>query len=119
MMSLLKELLGYASDSTIIIYASLAAILLTIIIHFLFRKYSRFLKYIPGTIMLIIGVFSLYKVLDSLVEAESLDELMNFITFVVSGFVGIFSALILGVYDKPRKRKKRKKKKIEEKEQKA
>lgn len=118
MMSLLKELLGYASDSTIIIYASLAAILLTIIIHLLFRKYSRFLKYIPGTIMLIIGIFSLYKVLDSLVEAESLDELMNFISFVVSGLVGIFSALILGVYDKPRK-KRRKKKKIEEKEQKA
>lgn len=116
MMSLLKELLEYASDSMIIFYASLAAILLTIIIHFLFRKYSRFPKYIPGLIMIVIGISSLFTVLDSIVEAESLDQLMNFIIFLVGGFVGVFSALILGVYDKPRKRRR---KKPVQKEQKA
>ena len=53
------------------------------------------------------GLYSFYTVLDSILEIESFGELMFAITFIVSGFVGIFSALILGVYDKPRKKRKK------------
>lgn len=116
MMGFLKEIFGYASDSTIIIYGSLGVILVTVAAHFILKKYSRFIKYIPGTMILLIGLINLYRILDSLVETESLDELMTVIILIVSGFVGIFAALILGVYDKPKKKIRKKKKQREEKE---
>lgn len=119
MMSLVKELLEYVGDSTMIIYVSLAAMALTVITHFIFRKYSRFIKYLPGILILLMGIYSLYTVLDSILETESFGELMFSITFVVSGFVGIFSALILGVYHKPKKTRKKKNPQSEQKEQKA
>lgn len=108
MIDLLDELLEHLSDSVIILYVSLAAVILTVITHFIFRRHNRFIKYLPGIFIMIFGIYNLYTILDSLVENESLTELMSFITYVVSGFVGIFIALILGIYEKPRKRKKRK-----------
>lgn len=109
MIDLLEELLSYASDSLIILYMVLAVIILTIITHFIFRKRNRLIKYLPGIFVLLYGIFNLYTVLDSLVEHESLDVLMSFVIYGVSGSVGIFSALILGIYEKPRKTKKKKK----------
>lgn len=113
MKDLLDELLTYVSDSMIILYVSLGVILLTIVTHFIFKKYSRYIKYIPGTIIILIGIFNLFGVLDSLVENESLNALMTFVIFVVSGFVGIFTGLILGVYEKPMKKIKKDKKEEE------
>lgn len=109
MIDLLEELLVYASDSAIILYMVLAIIVLTVISHFLFRKRNRFIKYLPGIVILLYGLYKLYSVLDSLVDFESLDILMSFVTYTVSGFVGIFFALILGIYEKPRKKRKKKK----------
>lgn len=117
MINFLDELIGYASDSVVILYVSLVAIILTVITHFIFRRHNRFIKYLPGIFIITLGIYNLYTVLDSLVENESLSELMSFVIYIVSGFVGIFIALILGIYEKPRKRRKKKEKKEVKKEQ--
>lgn len=115
MFELLNELLLYKDDSMVMIYMSLAAIVLTSITHFIFRKHNRFMKYLPGIILTGIGIYYLYSVLGNLVDTESLAEIMSFVTFVVSGFIGILVALILGIYEKPRKDKSKKKSKIRKK----
>lgn len=122
MFELLNELLLYKDDSIVMIYMSVAAMILTTITHFIFRKQNRFMKYLPGIILIGIGIYYLYSVLGSLVDIESLAEIMSFVTFVVSGFIGILIALMLGIYEKPRKDKSKKKSKVRKKtneEQKA
>lgn len=119
MMGLLRELMEHVGDSKIIVYVSLAAILITVIIHFIFRKYSKYIKYLPGLIMIVTGIIRLFTTFDVILEPEGLENLMFFITFVVSGFVGIFAALILGVYEKPIKKRRKKDKKVVEAEEKA
>lgn len=119
MIGLLKELMGHVGDSKVIVYVSLAAILITVIIHFIFRKYSKYIKYLPGLIMIVTGIIRLFTTFDLILEAEGLENLMFFTTFVVSGFIGIFAALILGVYEKPVKKKKKKTVKVVETEEKA
>lgn len=109
MLELLEELLLYIDDSIVIIYMSIAAAVITVVTHFVFRKLNRFIKYLPGVILIIIGVYYLYTALGGLVENESLPKIMSFVTFVISGFVGILSALILGIYYKPIKKKSKKK----------
>lgn len=111
MLKLLDELLLYIDNSTVIIYMSVAAAVLTVVTHFIFRNQNRFMKYLPGIILVIIGIYYLYTVSGTLVENESLAEIMSFVTFVISGLLGMLSALILGVYEKPIKKKSKKKRK--------
>ena len=46
MLKLLDELLLYIDNSTVIIYMSVAAAVLTVVTHFIFRNQNRFMKYI-------------------------------------------------------------------------
>ena len=90
-----------------IIYVTAAVIGITLLTHLIFRK-IRIMKYLPGLIVLGIGLFNIYSIKDNLTADESLVNLLLFIIGTVAGLVGMLFALIIGIYSKPVKRKKRK-----------
>ncbi|WP_422485286.1 hypothetical protein [Gudongella sp. DL1XJH-153] len=104
---ILAELAGYYDDSRMIIYITLAVIAITLLTHLIFKK-VKIMKYLPGLIVLGIGLFNLYSVKDNLTSDESLINLLLFIIGTVAGLVGMLFALIVGIYSKPVKKKKRK-----------
>ncbi len=109
--SMVKEILaemgGYYDDSRMIIYVTLAVMGITLLTHLIFKK-IRIMKYLPGLIVLGIGLFNLYSVKDTITADASLVNLLLFIIGTVAGLVGILFALIIGIYVKPVKRKRRK-----------
>lgn len=104
---ILAEMAGYYDDSRMIIIVTLAVIAITILTHLIFKK-IRIMKYLPGLIVIGIGLFNFYSVKDNLTSDESLLNLLLFIIGTVSGLVGMLFALIIGIYSKPVKKKKRK-----------
>lgn len=104
--SILSELGGYFSDSNLLIYVSLAVIAITLMTHLIFKK-IRLIKYIPGLVVVMIGIFNFYLVMNNITAESSLPNLLLFIIGVVSGLVGILFALIIGILAKPVKRAKR------------
>ncbi|MDY0235147.1 MAG: hypothetical protein RBR71_03930 [Gudongella sp.] len=104
--SILDELGGYFSDSNLLIYVSMAVMAITLITHLIFRK-IRPIKYLPGLIVLLIGIFNFYEVMYNITAESSLPNLLLFIVGVVSGLMGMFFALIIGIIVKPVKRNRR------------
>lgn len=104
--SVLGELGNYFSDSNILIYVSIAVMAITLLTHLIFKN-IRPIKYIPGLVVLIIGVLNFYEVMHNITEESSLPNLLLFIVGIVSGLMGIFFALIIGIIVKPVKRTKK------------
>ena len=94
--SILAELGSYFSDSNLLIYVSLAVMAITLITHLIFKKIS-FIKYIPGLIVVIIGIYNFYGVMNNITAESSIPSLFLFIVGIVSGLLGMFFALIIGI----------------------
>lgn len=105
---ILQELIEYFGNATMILYVSLALMAITLITHLLFKK-IRIIKYLPGLIVIGIGVYNFYEVKDYLTAESSLSNLLLFIIGVTAGLVSMLFALILGVLSKPVKVRRKKK----------
>ena len=101
----MKELLNYLENGETLLFVALSAVIITLISHFVFKKY-RFVKYVPGLIYMALGVYNLLMVFDDLVSANSMDNILLFLILFASGIIGLFFALIIGIYNKPRRAKK-------------
>ena len=106
--AILQELIEYFGNATMILYVSLALMAITLITHLLFKK-IRIIKYLPGLIVIGIGVYNFYEVKDYLTAESSLSNLLLFIIGVTAGLVSMLFALILGVLSKPVKVRRKKK----------
>ena len=104
---IILELAGYFGDAKIIILATAAVATITLLTHIIFKK-TKIMKYLPGSIVLGIGLFNYYSVKNILTVDESLINLLLFVVGTVAGLVGLLFALIIGIYIKPVKTKKRK-----------
>jgi len=104
----MEELLRHLDNGKTLGYISLAAITITIIAHLIFKQY-RYVKYLPGFIIIGIGLSSLYKVMNDLTATKSIDSLVIFLMGFLGGFVALCTALIIGIYEKPRRIKKKEK----------
>lgn len=110
----MKELLDYLEYAKLLGYASLAIIVITYIVHVISREY-RWPKYIPGLIMLGIGIYSLFTLgNDATWLKGGVTNIVITLTSMGSGIIGLFFGLILGIYNKPVKKKRIKKDKKEE-----
>lgn len=105
----MAELKLHLDNGRLLIYISIITMIATIVTHLIFKKY-RFMKYVPGFILLIIGVYNLYMVSSELTSSESIKNILLFVIYFIAGFVGLFSGLIIGIYNKPRKSKVKKEK---------
>lgn len=104
------ELLVHLEYSKILFYIILATIILTYTIHFFFKVY-RYPKYLPGLALVSIGFFNLLTTEYGKTKLVGIDNIFMAIVAFTSGIVGLFFALILGVYNKEKKVKKKKGKK--------
>ncbi|MDO5715033.1 MAG: cytochrome C biosynthesis protein [Tissierellia bacterium] len=83
----------------------------TFIVNFA-AKNLKFAKYIPGLLLVFVGIFSLFLVINNLFDPESLDNLIIFVIGVSSGLISLIFALIIGIAGSDRNRygKKQRKK---------
>jgi hypothetical protein len=103
---IMLELAGYFDNARFMLTATAGVALMTLVAFLIFRK-LRFVKYLPGLIVLFMGVHNFYSVMHVLTAESSLEVLLMAIIGVVAGLVGLLFALILGIIAKPVKRRKR------------
>lgn len=95
----MKEFLEYFEYARSYIFICLGIIALTFIIHFLFRKY-KVAKYMPGLILIPIGLFGLLRLVSAGDLLDGIGSLMIFIIGIGGGIVGLLTGLIIGIYTK-------------------
>lgn len=106
-MNKIIELLSENSTYIIITILAIAvSIVLTIAINFLCRN-LRFAKYLPGLLLVFVGIISLFLVINRLFDPESLDNLFIFVVGISSGLIALIFALIIGILTSDKNRYKR------------
>lgn len=103
------ELMEYMDLTKIMLYITLGAIVITIIFHLVLKDY-RFVKYLPGSVIVLAALYNLLTVFEDMTEKSTIKNLEMFLILAVAGFSSLFFALIIGIYTKPRKIRKKKKK---------
>ena len=105
----LEEIIGYMEYVKLLTWVFLGAIVVTYLFHRLIKG-QRWIKYMPGLALLIYGLFSLTQIDISSNNFLEGNSLVGFITGIAGGLATLLFALILGVFNKPKKVKKKKKK---------
>ncbi|MDO5041269.1 MAG: cytochrome C biosynthesis protein [Peptoniphilus sp.] len=77
-------------------YAIVAAIVVTFVVNFATRK-LKFAKYIPGIILVFIGIFSFFTVIEDLFNPDNIEILVVFVIACASGLISLLFALIIGI----------------------
>ncbi len=102
----MDEFLDHLEYAKLFGYISLASIIITYITHRIFRKTNRGIKYLPGILLISIGVYNLYTVGNDLTRSAGISNLVLFMIGVGTGLIGLLFGLILGIYNKEKKLKK-------------
>ena len=100
----MEEFLTHLDNGKALIYVSLAAVVITLITHFIFKG-IKFIKYIPGLIFIMVGFYSLYQMNGDFTSSDSISNLTLFLICFVGGSIGLLVGLIIGIYKKPRRLK--------------
>lgn len=100
----MEELLIHLNYSKILLYIAFGIILITYITHFFFKK-NKYIKYLPGFILFIFGGLNLFSMEYETTKLTRIDSIFMGIVALGSGIVGMFFALILGVYNKEKKKR--------------
>lgn len=90
-------------------YVSLGSIIITYIIHRIFRDFNSAIKYLPGMFFIIFGLYNLYNIGNDLTLSTGISNLVSSMLGLGAGFIALLFGLILGVYNKEKRIKKRKK----------
>ena len=103
----MEEFLVHLDSGKAFIYVSLAAVVITLITNFIFKG-NKFVKYIPGIIFIVVGLYSLYQMNGDFTSSDSISNLLLFLICFVGGTIGLLVGLIIGIYKKPKRIKKNK-----------
>lgn len=98
----MKEFLEYFEYARVYIVIALGVIAITFILHFLFTKY-KYVKYVPGIILIPIGLYGLTGISSSTELLEGVGKFMIFIIGIGGGSIGLLTALMIGVFYKDKK----------------
>lgn len=96
MTSIIEVIMKNDEYMIITLLAMLVAIILTFIVNFAAKK-LKFAKYLPGIVLICIGIVSLFSVISKLFDPNSLDSLIVFVISCGSGIVSLLFALIIGI----------------------
>ncbi|WP_313757364.1 hypothetical protein [Tissierella sp.] len=78
-----------------------SAIIITSVMYFIFKK-NRFIKYIPGFVLMIIGIYNLFYIGNDSSNLDRVNRLLIIMVTMVSGFIGLSTGLIIGILKKGR-----------------
>ena len=101
----MEELTQHLEYTKLLAYISLGIMVIIYIVQRFFRKY-KWAKYLPGLILILFGFYSLLTIEKDSFQSEGIGNLVSFLVSTGSGVIGLFFALILGVYNKEKKTKK-------------
>ncbi|KXO17241.1 cytochrome C biosynthesis protein [Peptoniphilus sp. GNH] len=96
MSKVLEMFKGHTTYMMIGVYVIVAALIITFAINIISGK-LRFTKYLPGLILIFIGVFTLFTVINALFDQESIPQLVVAVIGISSGLVSLLFAMILGI----------------------
>lgn len=97
----MKELLVHFEFAKILGGFAFASIIITSLTYLIFRK-NRIIKYIPGLILIMIGIYNLFYVGEQSSTLEGVNRLLIVITTMISGFICLSTGLIIGIFTKGR-----------------
>lgn len=95
------ELIVHLEFAKILGAFALGAIVITVIAYLIFRQ-NRVIKYIPGLIMILIGTYNLFYLGRDSSTLEGVNRLLIVTTTMISGFIGLSTGLIIGIFIKGR-----------------
>lgn len=108
LLEIFKELLDYTEYTSLMVYFTLAGVVVTFLVFKFIKKY-KWAKYMPGLAMLLFGLFSLFRMDMSTEQFLQDKNMILFITGTTTGIATMLFGLILGVIVKDKKDKKEKK----------
>ena len=71
-------------------------------ITYLISKKNRAIKYIPGFILILIGIYNLFYVGVDSSTLGDVNRLLVVVTTMIAGFIGLSTGLIIGIFKKGR-----------------
>lgn len=95
----MKELVIHLEFAKILGIFSMLSIVVTIIAFFLAGK-SRTVKYIPGILLIVFGLYNLIYLGGDSLGGEEFNRLYMVMIGMISGILGLFTGLIIGVITK-------------------
>lgn len=98
----MEELLMHLEFAKILGIFSLLAILATIIVFFISSR-SRIIKYIPGLLLMIFGLYNLVFLGREFSTSEGFNRIYFAVIGFISGFLGLAMGLIIGIIKKEKK----------------
>lgn len=97
----MEELIVHLEFAKILVAFALGVIVITSITYLIFRK-SRIIKYIPGLILILIGIYNLYYIGGHSTTLEGVNRLLIVVTMLITGLIGLLTGLIIGIFTKGR-----------------
>lgn len=99
-MSHIIEIVGENTQYiTLSLYAIVIAVVVTIVLSTLTKK-LKFAKYLPGIVLIAIGIFVLFSVIGDLFNPTNVDSIAIFMVGCSSGIISLLVALIAGILQK-------------------
>lgn len=101
----MDDLMVHLEFAKILALAGLIAVLVTISIYLIFRKHKklRLLKYLPGLILISIGIYNLTNLGIELPGVNEFNKVLIIVISIVGGFISLTTGLIIGIINKGRK----------------
>ncbi|MCQ4924223.1 hypothetical protein NE686_14065 [Tissierella carlieri] len=97
----MEELIIHLEFAKILGAFALGAIVITFITYLISKK-NRTIKYIPGFILILIGIYNLFYVGADSPTLEDVNRLLVVVTTMIAGFIGLSTGLIIGIFKKGR-----------------
>lgn len=99
-MDKILEMLGNNTEYMLLsLIVILVAMVITFMVNFVAKR-LRFAKYVPGLLLIFIGMFSLFMVINDLFAKSSLDNLLIALICISSGLIALLFGLIIGIATK-------------------
>lgn len=95
------EFIVHLEFAKILGIAAVIAIIFTLIMYLVFRN-NRVVKYIPGLIFIVIGLYNLFYLGKESSTVEGVNRVLIILVAMVAGFIGLSTGLIIGIFKKGR-----------------
>lgn len=95
----MEEFIGHLEFAKILGIVAIITITLTIITFLVFRS-NRVVKYLPGIILILIGLYNLLYLDRQSSTINGINKIFIILVTMIGGFIGLSTGLIIGIIKK-------------------
>ena len=101
----MDDLVVHLEFAKILGLVALISVLITVLVYYIFRKQRKYrlLKYIPGFLMVLIGIYNLINLGIDLPGINEFNKVLIIVISLVGGLIALSTGLIIGIVNKGRK----------------